>query len=230
MSGPDTIGVSFGREAILSGALDRMVAEAHRDAPYRLKTVAERTGIKRAMLARLKPGEDAWLFAYGSLIWNPAFAFAERRIGRVYGYHRRFAFWTRTGRGTPDKPGLMLALEPGGSCCGLVYRIAAAEADEQLQSVFLRELLTGSYHPRWIGVRTGGERLRAIAFIANRDHRGYAGRLPPERVAHHVAEASGRMGPCRDYLVNTVRHLDALGIRDRTLSRLMTLVDRRPPP
>ena len=229
MSGPETRGKYFGREEILAGRLDALVRDAPRDPSVRIKTVAERTAAKRAMLDQVAPGEDVWLFGYGSLIWNPAFRYDERRVGRIHGFHRRFSFWTTIGRGTPELPGMMLALEPGGSCTGVVFRVAAEAADGELQSVFLREMLTGSYHARWMRARTDSGPVRAIAFVANGAHRNHAGRVPPEIVARHIAEAEGRLGPCRDYLINTVRHLEALGIHDRPMTRLLALVQARRP-
>lgn len=215
-----------GRDAILGGALESLAEDAAgRNAT--INSVETRTAIKRAMLARAPAGEDVWVFGYGSLIWNPAFNFAESQVARLYGYHRQFCFWSVSGRGTPERPGLMLALEPGGSCHGVAFRVAAAEADTELQSVFLREMFSSSYHPRWVRLRLAGRSVPAITFVANHDHPNYAGAVPFEEAAGYIAQASGKFGPCRDYLVNTVRHLDELNISDRRMHRLLALVEAR---
>lgn len=227
MTETDTVGKCIDRDDILSGALEaRVVASGGQ---MRIKPAEERLAVMRSMLEEVPSGADPWLFGYGSLIWNPAFDFAERRIGRVHGYHRYFSFWTTAGRGSPERPGLMLALERGGSCRGVVYRVERDRAAHEMRSVFLRELMGGAYHPRWVNVHCGDETVRAITFVSNHAYENFAGILPIETVADHIAHATGHLGRCSDYLVNTVRHLHALGIDDRRLSTLLALVDERSP-
>jgi cation transport protein ChaC len=223
-SKPPIQGRYLGRDEILSGAFETLLSEHHRN--VRITPVEERMAIKRALLAELPAGHDPWVFAYGSLIWNPAFEYEERRLGTVHGYHREFCFWTMVGRGSSDLPGLMLGLEPGGSCLGILFRVARPRAEEELYSVFRRELMTSSYHARWVHARTEEGRVRAIAFIANRTHPFYCGRQPLATIARHVGGAQGRVGACVDYLVNTVRQLEAAGITDRHLTRVLRLVER----
>ena len=119
----------------------------------------------------------------------------------------------------------MLALENGGSCKGLAYRVTRAEAEEELTCVFIREMLGESYHARWLPVRTEIGTVQAISFVANRSHQNYAGRLPFETIVHHVSGAAGKLGTCRDYLINTVHHLEAFGIHDRRMSRLLGRIE-----
>jgi len=166
------------------------------------------------------------VFGYGSLIWNPAFEFVERRVARVRGFHRRFCLWTHLGRGTPARPGLMLALEQGGSCRGVAFRIADAAARSELEILWRREMIGGSYLARWIVVETDAGPVRAIAFTINRANERYAGRLPEDVMAATIARAHGQLGACAEYLFNTVSHLSALGIRDRPLERLRDQVAR----
>ncbi len=206
------------RENILNGVVRAMLSRV--DRLWDIRSDAELEDSRRAMLSTEEPGTDIWLFAYGSLVWNPAFRFRERRVGIVHGYHRRFCLWSHIGRGTKDNPGLVLGLEPGGSCRGVAYRIAADEVETELGIIWRREMVSGAYLPRWITVRTGGETVRCIAFAINRHHRRYAGRLEDETVARTIASAMGPLGPCADYLLNTVSHLEALGIEDRRLGRL----------
>ncbi len=115
------------REALRDGSLLAEGAPAHAARAWRCCRMREIEADLDATLARHPPGEDVWLFGYGSLMWNPAIEFAERRGGVVHGWHRRFCLWLHAGRGSPDNPGLMLALERGGRCAGMLFRIPAAE-------------------------------------------------------------------------------------------------------
>jgi cation transport protein ChaC len=177
-----------------------------------------------AALASHNPNADVWLFGYGSLMWNPALEFAERRAGAVRGWHRRFCLWLHMGRGTPDNPGLMLALERGGSCHGALFRIPAARARDELLLAWRRELFTGAYRSRWITVATESGPVRAATFVVNRDHDRYAGKLPEPEIARRLASASGSLGSCASYLHETLASLRQLGRRDRSLERLRALV------
>ncbi len=222
--GTKVVPLALTREALLDGSMRRMIESS--GTTQRLLTDEEH----KASLARIMatcPGKDVWLFGYGSLIWNPAIRFEERRVGTIYGYHRRFCLWTRLGRGSQANPGLMLALEPGGACQGVAFRIGAAEAAEEMALVWKREMIMGSYRPRWVKVVTSEGPVWAITFVMNRAHENYAGVLSEERVAAVIANASGALGPCAAYLFNTVDHLGELGIHDRRLSRLKRLVAER---
>jgi len=178
------------------------------------------------MLANRPDGAgDVWIFAYGSLIWNPIIRTVEHRIADVRGFHRRFCLWTHLGRGTAECPGLMLALERGGSCRGLVYRIAEAEMPEELMLLWRREMVTGAYCPRWVKAATPVGPVYAIAFAINAAHHRYAGRLPDAQIAATIARAEGPLGRCCHYLFSTVEHLHQLGIRDRHLEHLARQVE-----
>ena len=219
-------GFVLSREAILSGQVERFVRENARRYNLRIKPVEERTAIMREMLAAVPAGDDVWVFGYGSLMWNPAFHHTETRAGRVHGYHRRFVFWSTIGRGSRERPGMMLGLARGGSCAGLALRIAAEEADTELQSVFMREMVSTAYNARWVTVRTADGPVRAIAFVANPEHAFYAGRVPLEEAARHIAFGEGELGSSREYLYNTVSHMAEMGIGDSGMRTLLTLVKR----
>ena len=170
---------------------------------------------------------DLWLFAYGSLIWNPDLDFAERRIATLRGWHRRFCIWQRRWRGTSERPGLMLALDRGGSCRGVVYRIAVP-IGEKIMRVWERETIGDAYRPLRLPLDTdGGGPVTALTFVINRDGPRYAGRLKDEEIAGYIANACGNMGPSAAYLLDTVAHLEALGIHDRYLWRMQELVAER---
>ena len=211
------------RENLLAGELQRLVAAAEGVRPL---SEAELLASRRAIMARHRPDQDLWLFAYGSLIWNPAFHYAERRTARLHGYHRRYCLWTSLGRGTPDRPGLMLGLDRGGSCAGIAYRIAAPAVDIELDIVWRREMVTGAYAPTWVRLRTLEGTLDAVAFVINHAHERYAHKLTDAEIATVVAFARGQLGACRDYLFNTLQHLHELGVRDRGLERVAAQVRR----
>jgi glutathione-specific gamma-glutamylcyclotransferase len=168
-------------------------------------------------LSRVPPG-DVWVFAYGSLIWNPIFPFADKRVARIYGFHRSFCLWSRIGRGTPEKPGLVLGLDHGRSCAGLAYRIAAPHVRDELRLLWRREMVTGSYVPTWVKARTPQGAVAAIAFVINHRSVAYAGRLPCTEAARRIREAAGIHGPCAEYLLRTVAGLREHGIHDPAMA------------
>lgn len=171
-------------------------------------------------LAGRGAGEPLWIFAYGSLMWNPGLAFVAKRVGTIYGYHRNFCLWSRINRGTPERPGLVLTLERGGSCRGIAFRLAGSTSRDELRALWRREMSLGSYHPRWLECHAGGERLAALAFIVNRACSGYAGRLTPEAMVHSIATARGKFGSSAEYLFQTQAALESHGILDRRVKRL----------
>lgn len=179
-----------------------------------------------------RDGKGFWVFGYGSLMWNPGFAFAERRTGFLRGYHRSFCLYSHRYRGTPDKPGLVLGLDRGGCCRGIVYRVTDRNANEARDYLWEREMNpTGekesSYHPRRVQVFTDKGAVDAVAFVVRRDHPQYAGKLPQERLLQCVMQGEGGRGTCFDYLANTVRHLDELGLTDGPLHDLLRLAQKK---
>lgn len=170
---------------------------------------------------------DIWVFAYGSLIWNPIIKYCERRVGIVYGWHRRFCLWTPIGRGTLDNPGLLLGLERGGSCRGVAYRLALEDVPEELLLLWRREMVALSYIPRWVKVFDGEEAIKAIAFTINYNSPMYAGKLSPEVIVNRIATAKGPLGTSADYLIQTVNGLMTVGIEDKQLLLLYKQVVAR---
>jgi cation transport protein ChaC len=212
------------REILLSGALTRLVAAQEGVAAM---TEEQMRQSRESVLARHKAGQDLWIFAYGSLIWNPTFHHVERRVARLHGYHRRFCLWTWLGRGTRERPGLMLGLDRGGSCGGVAFRIAADAVDTELDAIWRREMVTNAYCPTWVKVRSGERMVPAVTFVINHAHERYVRGLCDDDAVRVIAAAEGQLGPCRDYLYNTVTHLEALGIQDRGLARLADAVRAR---
>jgi cation transport protein ChaC len=138
-------------------------------------------------------------------------------MGKIYGWHRRFCLWVPQGRGTPDNRGLVLGLDHGGSCRGIVYRIAAVDVSSELSLLWRREMVVGSYLPRWVRVFDGMQSLLAITFVINRQHRAYAGNISLETTINSLATASGELGFCADYLMQTVDGLMEAAIKDEPL-------------
>lgn len=184
----------------------------------------------REMLASRPAGQDVWIFAYGSLLWKPAVEHVEERPGVVPGWHRSFCIRMKDWRGTVDQPGLMMGLDRGGQCGGMVLRLAEGTVEAQLGKLVRREMpVRPSSKPitqtsRWVHVHTTQGRFRALAFIVNRNGVNYAGGLTPDETAGILANACGHGGSCAEYLYNTISQLEALGIRDRNLWHLQSLV------
>jgi cation transport protein ChaC len=214
------------RETLRDGSL--IEAARRRMAPNMLvRTDAEIAACLDGMLAGHRPGEDVWLFGYGSLMWNPAMHFAEKRGGRVLGWHRKYCLWLEAGRGTPEHPGLMLGLDRGGAAAGALFRVPADLARAELLLPFRRELFTHSYDPRWVSVATPEGVIRAVTFVVNRAGARYVRRLDLDLVAHHVGTAAGALGSCMEYLHQTLDALDALGLDDRMLRQVYRICAAR---
>ena len=181
------------------------------------------------ILASHPSGADLWLFAFGSLIWKPEIEHMEERRGTARGWHRAFCLRQTRWRGTPEKPGLMMALDRGGQCTGVLFRLPAATLRNQLPKLFRREftLKPPNNVPRWITVDTQDGPVRAVAFVMNRQGPSYAGRLDAEEVADVLARACGHWGSGAEYLHNTVANLEKRGIHDRSLWRLQRMVAAR---
>jgi len=171
------------------------------------------------------PPHDFWVFAYGSLMWNPEFPHQEVRPARLLGYHRAFCIYSNQYRGTSERPGLVLGLDRGGSCLGRAYKVMAADGAEAASILDEREMLGRVYDPRWLEVRfADGSRAQAYAYVVDRRHPQYAGRLALGTLTELITHAAGERGSNVDYLVNTVRHLDDLGIVDSALHELLDSV------
>ncbi|MBU6502445.1 MAG: gamma-glutamylcyclotransferase [Burkholderiaceae bacterium] len=175
---------------------------------------------------------DLWIFGYASLIWRPDFDFAEQRIARVQGWHRALKMWSRINRGTPECPGLVFALLSGGSCQGMAFRVRRQEAADVLATLWLREMVTGVYDPRWLHCRTPQGPIRALAFTLSRRSPSFTGELTPAQYRDIFGRSHGRYGSTQDYARQTLHSLRAQGIHDRTLARLLALAGEpdAPPP
>jgi glutathione-specific gamma-glutamylcyclotransferase len=185
----------------------------------RLSTAALERSLD-AILAARPPGQPIWVFAYGSLMWNPGLGVDVRHVVTLFGYHRSFRLWSRINRGTPECPGLVLTLERGGSCRGLAYRLKPGTARADLLDLWRREMSLDSYRPRWLDCRAGADRIPALVFVGNRGCSGYAGSLPIETMVHALATAKGKFGSSAEYLFRTQATLAEHGIRDTRVEQL----------
>lgn len=212
------------RSFLEAGGLESIII---RDAPcQRVLTAEEREASLRAALAERPPG-DVWLFAYGSLIWNPTVHTVERRIARIEGWHRAFCLASKAGRGTIDKPGLVLGLDEGGCCDGVALRLAEADMENELALLWRREMVTGAYVPRWLDLhgQDGACFGKALAFTMDKAHVNYAGDLVIDAVVKVLATAVGSLGTSAEYLFRTRDGLRACGIPDAELERLAESVE-----
>jgi cation transport protein ChaC len=165
-----------------------------------------------------------WVFAYGSLMWNPEFAHDETVPAVVHGYHRRFCVYSHVYRGSPRAPGLLLGLDRGGSCRGLGFHVPAAEARGAWAGLWEREMVTFVYRPVMLRAATERGVLPMVAFVAERGSQQYCAGLDERRMAEIIRTAVGTRGPNRAYFDNTLAHLREAGIRDHGLDRLAALV------
>jgi cation transport protein ChaC len=181
----------------------------------------------REALAAAPDPDVLRVFAYGSLMWRPEFAFAERELAVLDGYHRDFSIWSVFGRGSPEHPGLGFGLEEiaGARCTGILYRLVPGTCETDLVPLWEREMWTDTYRPAWVTVECGGWAFPALTFVVRPEHRQYAGCLPLAEKARYIAAATGKYGACRDYLADAVAHLSELGICDPDLVRLLDTVD-----
>ncbi len=182
------------------------------------------TRVSRARDGFAIPQDELWVFGYGSLMWDPGFTHDHASPALLRGYHRAFCIYSVRFRGTQDKPGLVLGLNRGGACRGIAFRVPAAHVADAVDALWAREMPSASYVPRRVrlalGDKTAGKTVNALAFVANTRHERYVGGLALDETARLIACGSGLRGPNTDYLCNTLRHLDALGVRDSTLRKL----------
>jgi cation transport protein ChaC len=194
------------------------------------RTLAE--SMARTLAERPRTGEGIWIFAYGSLLWKRNFEVAEQRSGIGRGFVRRYCIWDDRDRGTPERPGLTLALEPArdgdGACGGAALRIAEGEFDTALRAIWRQEMGPGWYRAVWLDVEcpnASSGAVRAVSFAADHSHPLYVDApLSEAETAAVIAGACGANGACAEYLLDTVEDLRRRGLRDMELERLQSAV------
>jgi cation transport protein ChaC len=209
-----------------------LVARCHRHEPdpgpepgYPEFTEAEYDAAAAELLRRKKPG-PLWLFAYGSLIWKPEFDSLEHRRAVAPGWHRAFCMELERWRGSPQQPGLMMALERGKHCEGIAYRLQDGDHGAQIGRLLRREIsgVEGIGAVRWIDIEIEGAQQEALVFWADISHTDFKVSLPLPEVARILARACGHVGSGAEYLFHTVTKLEAHGIRDADLWQLQEMV------
>ncbi len=208
----------------------RAVPEGEVAAGWRPHTEAEYAAwVARVLAQDPAPGAPLRLFVYGSLIWKPEVAHVDETEALLRGWHRSFCIRLPRFRGTPEFPGLMMAIDRGGSCKGLIFTLEPGDRAAQLDRLFRREMpyLPTNNLPRWVRPLTAAGPVPALAFVMNRASALYTGRQPPEAVADVLARACGHGGTGAEYLLHTTSHLEARGIRDSLLWKLQHLVAER---
>ena len=160
-----------------------------------------------------------WVFGYGSLMWNPGFAYQERRHAVLPGFHRRFCIQSTIYRGTPEQPGLVLGIDAGGECQGMAFKVDAAHRERVLTYLYERELPSQVYNPTWVSILIDGEPIEALTFVVKRDHIKFIC-LPEDEMAAIIASCVGANGSNFEYLQNTVHALHELGVPDLDLDAL----------
>ncbi len=171
------------------------------------------------------PRGDIWIFGYGSLMWRPDFPYNDFQPALLRGYHRALCIYSVIHRGTRERPGLVLGLDRGGSCRGRALKVAEKNAKEVIAYLNEREMVNRVYRPKWLPVTLPKGKVTAYAFVVDRSHEQYTGRLADAEALKLIFQGAGKGGACLDYLQNTIRHLDELGIPDGPLHRLVKLAE-----
>ena len=219
--GDKAVGIS--RDTLEKGAVMRL-ARQRDGAKSTILSDEDLRASRRTIIADDYHGDDIWVFGYGSLIWKPEISFTERRDALVHGFHRRFCMWTTIGRGSPDCPGLVLALDNGGSTKGVIFRIAAEQAAKELDILWRREMMADSYRPLWLTAQTDKGPIKALSFAIRRNRPVFAPRMSDEKTAAIIHKAAGFVGPCKDYLFQTQKALIEANIHDKKMAQLCKLV------
>ncbi|MFQ5765636.1 MAG: gamma-glutamylcyclotransferase [Rhodospirillales bacterium] len=172
-----------------------------------------------------RPPGDVWVFGYGSLMWRPNFPHLDVQPALLRGYHRALCIYSTQYRGTWERPGLVLGLDRGGSCRGRAMKVADADAEHVIAYLHEREMVNRVYRPKWLPVGLSTGRVRAYVFVADRENEKYVHRLSDAETVELILQGTGKEGACLDYLRNTIRHLDELGIPDGPLHRIVKLAE-----
>jgi glutathione-specific gamma-glutamylcyclotransferase len=207
------------RESLADGTLLRRFTEL--SLANTLLADDERLARLERLLASVPPNHDLWVFAYGSMLWNPTVHYVEARTVTVADWHRTFCLRSAVGRGTPEQPGLMLGIEPGGRCQGLAYRLPASAIRDEMHLLWQREMLTGAYEAKWVnGFCANHIEIPLVAFVIDPTTQAYEGCLSEDAQIQRIRRAEGILGSNRDYLFKTRSHLRSLGICDEYIERL----------
>jgi len=216
---------TLNRESLLSGEMHKLAQR--RLSGMRLMNDEERAQLVTEAIANAPDTTDFQVFAYGSLIWNPALAFDLQTRCTIQGYHRSFCFWSKFGRGSEELPGLMMGLEQGGRCDGIAYRIPEEQLSTELDILFRREMLSFIYKPTWIKatpVDKDTQTINVLTFVVDTNSERFCGELAEDKLVQTLSRAEGPLGKNCDYLFQLVDHLEKLGFDDPAMTELAAKV------
>ena len=191
---------------------------------YALKE-GEHKILLNSIIESKKSKGDLWVFGYGALMWRPGFPYKEKHFGIVHGYHRSFCVFSHFHRGSRELPGLVLGLDLGGSCKGMLYRVSAVYAEKVVEYLIKREMETNAYAPSRVKVRAGGLVTLAHTYIVMQKHTQYAGKLTLEKAAKYIRGNHGQSGSNADYLRKTINHLEKMRLNTDFLKSIQNLVE-----
>ena len=182
---------------------------------------------RRKIIPDIGIGEDIYIFAYGSLLWNPTVDYEEQFIAKIFGFHRSFCMKTRLGRGSFENPGLMLGLDKGGSCLGSAFKLTNKTAIQNIDILFRREMVTGAYRPKLLKTKLeNGKNVLSLAFTVDKKHKNYFPKNTPQIKANIISKAHGFLGRCEEYLNNTLESLSELKITDKEMKKISFLIKK----
>lgn len=199
-------------------SIDQKMRAAGYDNDWRMTDEQRESNRQETLRGRLN--DDLWVIGCGSLTWDPSFLFNEVRFATVTGFRRRFCLYSILGRGSREKPGLMVAFDPGDQAQSAAFRIARDDIDNETKIIWRREMLVGVYQPRFVSVRTAQGEIEALAFVANPKSPVYRPRVDADEAANLVANGEGFYGTCFEYVENLARQLSVFGINDPGVTSL----------
>lgn len=184
-------------------------------------TTEELLQARRKIIPDKGIGEDIYIFAYGSLLWNPTVDYEDEFLAKVYGFHRSFCMKTNLGRGSFKNPGLMLGLDKGGSCQGSAFKLRNSEAIKNIDILFRREMVTGAYKPKLLKtILVNGRKVLSLAFTVDKKHKNYFQDKEIQTKAKMISNAHGFLGSCEEYFQNTLESLSELNIVDSEMTAI----------
>ena len=205
--------IKLTKENISKGHLGDKIKSISRS--DKVLTIEELLNARRNIIPDEGIGEDIYIFAYGSLLWNPTVDYEEECLAKIYGFHRSFCMKTYLGRGSFKKPGLMLGLDRGGSCRGSALKLKKSNAIKNIDILFRREMVTGAYKPKLLKTTLeDGKKVMSLAFTVDKKHKNYFQNKAIQTKAIMISNAHGFLGTCEEYFSNTLQSLSELNIVD----------------
>ncbi|MBO6826002.1 MAG: gamma-glutamylcyclotransferase [Sneathiella sp.] len=218
------------REDLTEERVEELIAEVRKQGRFDALTKEEREESRRGFLETAPDlSKGLWVFGYGSLLWNPAFLYEKDVPAKLHGYRRHYCLHLTMGRGSPKKPGIMLALDAGGSCHGHAFLISPNLIESETTILWRREMISGAYLPRWVQLNLNGKTVPGMTFVVNRQHSRYLPQLDEADLLKRLSQGEGHLGSSREYLENTVAHLEEREVKDEYLHHLLNALNKHYP-